>query len=934
MATPPILWNGNFAKFLKDQLNLNDTAYVLTGSDDPSAVAKNAPRGSLYIRNTGSGGELWQKQDNGSTTNWTNLGAGGGGGGANQVPQFTDEYFIDAVNGNDTTALTDPSKPFQTIQACLNMLGHPVSMQDQARKIKINIKGAHSAVEGTNSNGSTGFDGIYEENLWVPSRRVTFYGDGVKIGNRLLNTGYGHILQEVSEGRRFGIGSSEQRFTMEFAGSLTSRDSHNRLASGMHVAGSTRISALKRNIGSIQGDGSGPNDRVTITLAGGQNPYSIAVSPGAYKNVTMTDSTDTVNLNNHGFAANTQIFFRDIVSTTGISIDTRYYVVNPTTNDFQLSLTSGGAAIALTNDGTGVIMPWDWGIVPFETLIRIAVTGTTNYNVVYDIIEKVNDTTFIARRRTGTNTSTAIENAGAFIETTSAGTSAAVTTDLVCRNAYMQGIVSKDDGIVNGGQTSATSGTAPNAGTLAMYTFDCRYFSGIVGANISIIRAEKNVLAFTMPAGVISSYSRTGNVVTVSAANASYPTLSWGNGDTVTIANSASGGGQNINGTFQVTGGGLGTLTFTQVGADYGAQTPTSGSSSVAARSRISAIVSSSENSISGGVILATSTYGTDDLGWSNNKIAATARFQLTQTAALPFANLRMDGVTATSFMANGARWVMPVTFQDTGDTVTRTSHGLVAGTVVQFESITSTTGISTATNYYVVNPAANTFQLASTVGGAALALTTNGTGLMTVSFDNVSNQATMLDHDWGIKNNSRVTGNTVKEALDNISYSAGASGIFTQTNTVTVANIESETALTGTGQGSLTLPANFLAAGRSIKFDMRGFFSTSGNPTIRIQVKLGSTTVLDTGTVNTSNETNAGWKLDGLLSCRTVGTSGTVIAQGSWSHYGSTTGGQNMVNTATTTIDTTVTQAISITVIWGTASSLNTISATTFKAT
>ena len=38
---------------------------------------------------------------------------------------------------------------------------------------------------------------------------------------------------------------------------------------------------------------------------------------------------------------------------TGLSLSTNYYVVNKTTNNFKLSLTSGGSAIAYTNDGSG-----------------------------------------------------------------------------------------------------------------------------------------------------------------------------------------------------------------------------------------------------------------------------------------------------------------------------------------------------------------------------------------------------------------------------------------------------------------------------------------------------------------------------------------------------------------------------------------------------
>lgn len=69
------------------------------------------------------------------------------------------------------------------------------------------------------------------------------------------------------------------------------------------------------------------------------------------------------------------------------------------------------------------------------------------------------------------------------------------------------------------------------------------------------------------------------------------------------------------------------------------------------------------------------------------------------------------------------------VTFQDTEDTVTLNNHGFANGTAVRFSSITTTTGISINTTYYVVGAATNTFQVADTIGGSAKALTTNGTG-------------------------------------------------------------------------------------------------------------------------------------------------------------------------------------------------------------
>lgn len=71
------------------------------------------------------------------------------------------------------------------------------------------------------------------------------------------------------------------------------------------------------------------------------------------------------------------------------------------------------------------------------------------------------------------------------------------------------------------------------------------------------------------------------------------------------------------------------------------------------------------------------------------------------------------------------------VTFQDSGDTVTLVAHGLSNGDEVSFAAITSTTGIIINKIYYVVNAAADTFQVAATLGGAALSLTTDGSGTL-----------------------------------------------------------------------------------------------------------------------------------------------------------------------------------------------------------
>lgn len=60
-------FSGSFVKAVKSQFNINDTAYILTGSDDPTSVAKDAPAGSIYIK---SDNKVFKKLDAGSSTNW------------------------------------------------------------------------------------------------------------------------------------------------------------------------------------------------------------------------------------------------------------------------------------------------------------------------------------------------------------------------------------------------------------------------------------------------------------------------------------------------------------------------------------------------------------------------------------------------------------------------------------------------------------------------------------------------------------------------------------------------------------------------------------------------------------------------------------------------------------------------------------------------
>jgi hypothetical protein len=65
--------------------------------------------------------------------------------------------------------------------------------------------------------------------------------------------------------------------------------------------------------------------------------------------------------------------------------------------------------------------------------------------------------------------------------------------------------------------------------------------------------------------------------------------------------------------------------------------------------------------------------------------------------------------------------------------TINITSHGLTNGTMVRINYSTAPTGLSNNTTYYVVNSAANTFNLSTTSGGAAINMTTAAGANVTV---------------------------------------------------------------------------------------------------------------------------------------------------------------------------------------------------------
>ena len=101
-------------------------------------------------------------------------------------------------------------------------------------------------------------------------------------------------------------------------------------------------------------------------------------------NVTFLDSGDWVVRSNHGYVNTNTISFANISTTTGITVDTPYYVIDANVDYFRLSNTSGGSAVTLTTDGSGFILPYKQ--------VLITITAQAGANLTRTLLNVKNST--------------------------------------------------------------------------------------------------------------------------------------------------------------------------------------------------------------------------------------------------------------------------------------------------------------------------------------------------------------------------------------------------------------------------------------------------------------------------------------------------------------------------------------------------------------
>lgn len=100
----------------------------------------------------------------------------------------------------------------------------------------------------------------------------------------------------------------------------------------------------------------------TISAVGGTWQFSGAVMLGnasdqANTICTATLGTNRINVTGHGLADGDEVLFTSVGSVFGgLTAATIYYVVNSTTDDFQVEATVGGGVVSLTDNGSSDVV--------------------------------------------------------------------------------------------------------------------------------------------------------------------------------------------------------------------------------------------------------------------------------------------------------------------------------------------------------------------------------------------------------------------------------------------------------------------------------------------------------------------------------------------------------------------------------------------------
>lgn len=142
--------------------------------------------------------------------------------------------------------------------------------------------------------------------------------------------------------------------------------------------------------------------------------------------------------------------------------------------------------------------------------------------------------------------------------------------------------------------------------------------------------------------------------------------------------------------------------------------------------------------------------------------------------------------------------------------------------------------------------------------------------------------------------------------------------GLFAQTSDgVVVTNTQVETNIIGSGQGSLSVPANGFKAGDSFEAVLSGIISTENNHYLTIKAKSGSQILATTLGILMSHCANQPFQIRITFTIKSIGVNGEISTFGSFTYNNNQVELKGVMFTDTEVLNTTVQNTLQVTAQW-----------------